>query len=80
MSHINKIRKLAYASYEVSRLILILLKSRHMPIIFSFNLKFRKWYRWFLTGLDTFYFITIALLAWKKKEQRSHSYLCLHTL
>lgn len=61
MSHINKIRKLVYASYEVSRLILILL---------NFNSKFRKWYRWFLTGLDTFYFINIALLAWKKKSKR----------
>lgn len=42
MSHINEIQHLAYINYKVARLVLILLKSRHMLIVFSFNLDFSK--------------------------------------
>lgn len=68
MSHISKIQKLASASYKVSRLVLTLLKPRDVLVIFSFNLEFRKWHRLFLTSLDTFYFINVALSAWKKRN------------
>lgn len=66
MSHINKIQKLAYASFKVSRIALILLKSSHMLIIFILSSDSRMWYRLLLTSSDTFSFINIPLITLKE--------------